>query len=303
MNIVITGTNGLLGQTIVWYLRNHYHIPDTSIICVGRGPNRIPFIEPLSYFDLDICFPLLPLRPYLNEDTVWIHCAAMTHVDECEKKRSEAYKVNVEAVKHISDLCKSCGTFLVQLSTDFVFNGQNGPYAENDIPNPVNYYGYTKWEAEQYLIQHNPDSAIVRTILVYGRGQGLTKKNIVEVIIERLKNSMPLLLVNDQYRMPTYVPDLAKACIEVALRRLKGIYHVSGEEGMSIYEMGLKIAEILEMDKRFIQPVESDYFKELAPRPPRTGFILDKIKSAIGYRSTPFSRSVMEIAYAMQQQQ
>lgn len=295
MKYFITGSNGLLGQTIYKNLQKKFFVQKENIYAVSRGSNRISYIPDNQFISWDLTRKEIDWPHLPDRDSVLIHCAAMTNVDECEKKQHLAYQCNVEASRNLAAFANQQNCKFIFLSTDFVFDGSKGIYEENDPPNPVNYYGKTKMWAEQSVLEEKPDTIIVRTIVVYGHGIGLSKKNIVEFILEKLLNNQPVTLVQDQYRMPTYVEDLADAVIKLSQSGLKGIFHVSGGEQMSIADMGRKIAGYLNKPIDLISPVDSNYFANMAPRPPKTGFSLKKISNSIHYSPTPFIQSIDSI--------
>jgi dTDP-4-dehydrorhamnose reductase len=204
--------------------------------------------------------------------------------------------VNVEAVEHMVRLSRTHGSRLIQISTDFIFDGEGGPYQEDARPNPVNFYGKSKLAAENAVRQLSPEKwAIVRTVLVYGTGEELKRTNVGMWIINDVSAGKPIRVFTDQMRSPTYVADLADGISRVARFGRSGVYHVSGREYMSLFDFALEIADEFELDRSLISPVTSEELKLAAPRPPRTGFIILKAETELGYRPRSLKAALKDL--------
>lgn len=281
--VLITGANGLLGQALVATLGRH---PGYDVLATGR--DRRPRFRGVTggYTPLDITDHDAVRRLFLDfTPDVVVNCAAMTQVDLCEEQREACWQVNVDAVDHMARLCRTTGARFIQVSTDFIFDGENGPYRESARPNPVNYYGKSKLAAENAARQAGLDRwCIVRPILVYGAGRELGRSNIVLWVIDQLSQGKTINVVTDQVRTPTYAPDLADG-IERAIRyRKSGIYHLSGRDLVTINEFAHLVAEAFDLDASLIEPADATTFSQPAARPPRTGFIILKAETELGYR-------------------
>lgn len=280
--ILITGANGLLGQALVRRLSQNHEL---DVLATSR--NDTPRFEDAScgYVPLDVTQPddVANVFEDFAPDVV-VNCAAMSDVAECDEHRSEAWAVNARAVKTLAKECRTSGARLVQVSTDFVFNGERGPYDEDARPDPVNYYGRTKLAGENAVREAGRSNwAIVRTVLLYGTAQNLSRSNVVLWMIDRLEQNEPLHIVDDQYRTPTHVDDLAAGIEQLIEREKTGIYHISGRELVSIYELACSVAEVFGYDESLIEPVSSDFFEDDVERPPRTGFIILRAETELGY--------------------
>ena len=209
--VLVTGGNGLLGQKIIYALRNREGI---RCISASRGDNRMFARDGYIYETLDISDKqqIQYIFEKYTPDAV-INTAAMTNVDACESRREEAWLMNVNAVEFLIDSCIKYNTHLVHLSTDFVFNGKNGPYIESDKPDPLSYYSSTKFEAEKRIQSSGLKWAILRTIIIYGVVDGNTRSNVVLWAMNGMINKKVITVINDQYRSPTLAEDLAQACI------------------------------------------------------------------------------------------
>ncbi len=284
--ILVTGSNGLLGQKITERILKK---KDAELIATSRGENRYPEIAGYTYEDLDICDParirqvLVKYRP----DSV-IHTAAMTNVDACEQNKELCHQLNVDAVGHLVAACAELDIHLVHLSTDFIFDGEHGPYREDDPASPVSYYGQSKLMAEELIRQSDCRAAILRTIIVYGIVNDMSRSNIVLWAKSALEKGDPINVVDDQWRMPTLAEDLAECCILAAEKQAEGVFNASGKDMMSIIELVREVADFWNLDKSLIRPISSLSLNQPARRPRRTGFVLDKAIRELGYAPHSF---------------
>ncbi len=290
MRILITGSNGLLGQKLVKLLANN---PNIQFLATSTGENRIKSITGFDYTSLDITNKN-QVEQVFNQfkPTVVINTAAMTNVDACEDQKEQCWNLNVNAVKNLIEASGNHQTHLIHLSTDFVFDGENGPYKEEDKPNPLSYYGLSKYEAEKLLQASSIKWSIVRTIIVYGVVEDMSRSNIVLWAKQALERGNPLTIVNDQYRMPTLAEDLAQACWLIAEKSATGIYNISGKDFMSILELVNRVADFYGYDKSIISPIASSLLNQAAKRPPKTGFVLDKAYKKLGYSPCTFEEGL-----------
>jgi dTDP-4-dehydrorhamnose reductase len=284
--ILVTGSNGLLGQKIIYALRNR---SDVKCISTSKGENRMKAKDGYEYVSMDIS-DLNSVENVFQKYTpdVVINTAAMTNVDLCESNRDEAWLLNVQSVEHIISVCKKHNTHLVHLSTDFVFDGRKGPYIETDEPNPLSFYAHTKYEGEKLITASGIDAAILRTIIIYGVVDDNSRSNVVLWVLNSLKNNKPITVINDQFRSPTLAEDLADACVSAALKKATGIYHVSGREVMNILDIAEIVADYFELDKSLIIPTSSADLKQPAVRPPVTGFIINKAVNELDFHPRSF---------------
>lgn len=289
--ILVTGANGLLGQALVRILsaNQNYDVLATGRDSVSRSPDVSG-----GYISLDITRheDVKQIFTDFTPDVV-VNCAAMTHVDQCELNKKECWDVNVNAVENLVRICRLHSTRLIHVSTDFIFDGSSGPYRETDRPNPVNYYGKSKIASEN-AVRALPDGlwTIVRTVLVYGHAYNLSRSNIALWVMDSLAAGQDINVVTDQVRSPTYVDDLASG-IERTIRYDKtGVFHISGREQLSVYDFALRIADHLGHDKKLVSPVDATTFRQTADRPPRTGFIILKAETELGYRPSTIEESL-----------
>ena len=299
MKILITGSNGLLGQKLLHKLRVDNNV---ELIATSKGTNRVSEKNNYTYFDLDITNENSVAKLILEKKPdVVINTAAMTNVDLCEENKSECDALNVEAVQYLTDACEKMDAHLIQISTDFIFDGEDGPYKETDKPNPLSYYGLSKLKSENILKQSNCDWTILRTIIVFGVGENLSKGNIVLWAKGALAKGDPLNIIDDQFRAPTLAEDLADICILAAKKKAFGIFNASGKDIMSIYEIVERIAKHYGNSTDNLNKISTATLKQKAGRPPKTGFILDKSRKELGYNPHSFEECLTIIDNQLKQ--
>lgn len=290
--VLVTGSNGLLGQKLLdLYLTTR----DAQLVATARGANRYTEMEGYGYTyqAMDVTNSnevMLNIIRYCP--TAVINTAAMTNVDVCENDKEGCDKLNVESVKYLVEACNQFDVHLIHLSTDFIFDGENGPYTEEATPNPLSYYGESKLKAEEYIKANCKSWAIVRTILVYGIVNDMSRNNIVLWVKNSLEQGKTINVVDDQFRMPTLAEDLAKGCYLIEKQQAQGIYNISGKDYMSVFEIAQRVADFWNLDKSLIQRADSSTFTQPAMRPPKTGFDLSKAINTVGYEPKTFEEGL-----------
>lgn len=292
--ILITGSNGLLGQKLVELLLQQ---PTIKVIATARGANRLPFTDGYDYYSMDITNreEVTSVVEKTLPDAI-IHGAAMTNVDQCESEKEACWSQNVTAVQHIVDVCRKHDIFLCHVSTDFIFDGTAGPYTEEGEANPLSFYGWSKYAAEK-LVQHSGIRwAIARTVLVYGIAYDMSRSNIILWVKKSLEEGKNIKVVTDQWRTPTLAEDLAMGCYLIANQEAESIFNISGKDLLTPYEMAMMTADYFELDKSLIAQADSSNFSQPAKRPARTGFILDKARTILGYEPRSFNDGIAILA-------
>ncbi len=287
--IFITGVNGLLGQKLVAQLIER----DTfEIIGCGKGKSRLPF-GGFEYIPLDITQEsrVKEVIGHLKPEII-IHAAAMTNVDECELNQESAYLVNVKATEYLLKAAEKINSHFIYVSTDFIFSGDHGPLDEDAAAAPVNYYGGTKVEAEKLVISSSLKWAIARTVLVFGIAHDMSRSNIVLWVKSSLEQGKNIQVVDDQFRTPTLAEDLAEGCILIAEKEAEGIFHISGPDYLTPYEMAIITADYFGLDKSLISKVDSKTFTQPAQRPLKTGFIIEKARRVLGFEPKTFRTAI-----------
>jgi len=297
MKILITGANGLLGQKLVQQLQGDQH----TVIATGTGAARVNLPANATWMSLDVRDENA-VREALNQERpeAVIHTAAMTNVDQCEGDHDGCRALNVEAVQNLSLACASVDSYLLHLSTDFIFDGAAGPYDEEGIPNPLSFYGQAKLDAE-HVVQTTKGLrwGIARTILVYGIAQDMSRSNIILWVKKSLEAGKNIQVVDDQWRTPTLAEDLADGCIRMALQQAEGIYNLGGPDLLTPYEMAMATADYFYLDKSKIERVDGSRFTQPAKRPARTGLVIDKARTTLGYAPHTFLEGIAVMAGQM----
>jgi dTDP-4-dehydrorhamnose reductase len=295
--ILITGSNGLLGQKLVYKLKDR-----SNIICIAtaRGENRLVNKTGYDYAELDITNAdqvNSVFRKFMPD--VVINTAAMTNVDACETDKENCWAMNVTAVQHQVNTLETLQKenpnhkpHFIHLSTDFIFDGTHGPLDENEAPHPLSYYAESKLAAEKIVQTSSLHWAMARTVLVYGIVDNMSRSNIVLWVKQNLEQGKTINVVDDQFRTPTLAEDLADGCILIAEKQAQGIYNISGKDFLSILEIAHLVADYYKLDKSLIKPSKSTDIKQAAKRPPITGFIIDKAKKDLSYNPHSFVEGI-----------
>ena len=289
MRILVTGCNGLLGQKLVNLISSK---PEHYLIATAKS-KLIPPLPRGEFHSLDITSrTAVDEVVYKTKPDVVINTAAMTQVDQCETEREKCWQANVEAVGYLVEACQKTKVHLVHVSTDFIFDGSHGPLDENEEPNPISYYGESKLAGEVVIQKSTINWAILRTVLVYGVTQDMSRSNIVLWVKKSLEGGKTINVVNDQWRTPTLAEDLAIGCFLAATKKAKGIYNISGDQMMTPYDIAIATADYFKLDKSLIHQTDSTKFTQPAKRPPKTGFIIEKAKKELGYKPRTFTEGL-----------
>lgn len=242
MKILITGANGQLGRE----LTKQYADKDVTLLLTD--------VNELDITNVDDVFN------YFNSEKpdVVINCAAHTAVDKCETDIENAYKINTIGPKNLSAAAYSIGAEIVQVSTDYVFDGTiNKELTEFDVPNPQTIYGKTKLEGEIFVKTLNPKHYIVRTAWLYGDGN-----NFIKTMLNLSKNNNTITVVNDQFGSPTSTVDLAKVIINLIDTKNYGLFHCTCKGKCSWYDFAKEIFRLKNIDVNLISCTTEEF-----PRP------------------------------------
>ena len=284
MKVFITGGNGLLGQKLISEGRKQ-----VRIVASARSTprNSTPDFHPLDVTDARQVESLLGrVRPE------WvIHTAALTDVDRCESERDLAWSVNVEGTENLVRACASSGVGLVHLSTDYVFDGTSGPYAETDRANPLSYYGLTKLRSEELVLSSKGPAAVVRTIVLFGQAPG-ARPNFVTWLIRTLRRGQTVRIVTDQWGTPTFADDLAVFLLRICKECATGVYHYAGPDLMSRHQMAIRVCRRFGFDESLVVPITTPELCQAAPRPLRSGLKTDRMRARFHIRPVPYDEGL-----------
>ena len=297
MKILVTGSNGLLGQKLTDACRERN---DIQLIATARGIDRYNNKTGYIFESLDITnLDEVKLVMQKHKPDVVINTAAMTNVDACETEREACDALNIQAVQYLADACNEHGSHFIHVSTDFIFDGTHGPISEQEVAKPLSYYGNSKLQGE-IVVQNTAKSwAILRTVLVYGVVKDMSRSNIVLWAKSNLESGKKINVVDDQFRTPTLAEDLANGCLLAAQKRATGIYHISGKNFMSVFDLVYRVADFWKLDKSLINIASSEGIKQPAKRPPITGFIINKAVKNLGYSPRSFEEGLSIINHQL----
>ena len=289
MKVLVTGANGFLGYYLVQQLLQKEFI----VIATGKSQCRLPFEDnDFVYEEMDFTDPFSVHDVFeKHSPAIVVHAGAMSKPDDCEQNQWQAYVTNVQGTLNLLVNAEEQKSFFVLVSTDFVFDGVQGMYKEDDKRDPVNFYGKTKMEAEDAVMEYEDDWAIVRTVLVYGKSF-TGRDNLLTIVKKKLENGESYKVFDDQLRTPTYVEDLAKGIVAVIEKKAKGIYHISGEDILTPWQMAGAAAKYLGYDGSLIQKITSADLQQAAKRPPKTGFNINKAKNELGFEPISFEEGL-----------
>jgi len=274
--VLITGANGLLGQKLCQHFSTSY-----KVIATDLHPQNLVSLPNLSYERLDLTEKkTLEFHVRFYNPGIIINAAAYTDVDGCEINKDQAWAVNVGGVKNLVKVCQKHKIKLVHLSTDYIFDGEKGPYSEDDSADPVNFYGETKLESENVIRQSGIDFLIVRTNVLYGFGKKV-KKNFLLWLLEKLSAGEKIKIGTDQFNNPTLADNLSACILEMVEKNISGIFHLGGAEYLSRYDFALKVAEVFGFKEPEITPIKTDSLKQKAKRPSRGGLKIQKAQGIL----------------------
>ena len=283
--LLIIGSSGLVGSKLA-ALSSRFGFE--SYNTTHSRTTSLPRLTKLDIIDREATMGLVrQVRP-----RAIINTAAVTNVDYCETHAEEARRINVDGVKNLADAAEENKVRLVQVSTDYVFDGTFGHYQEEDTPKPLNVYGRTKLEAEE-MVSRLPSYAIARPSVIYGWNPSETLGNPSDAVkpmnfgmflLDRLKRNETVKAVRDQYSSPTFADNLAEALLRLTKYSSNGIFHTAGRSCMSRYEFAVKLAELFGYQVRQVQPVYSSEFKQLAARPKNSCLKVEKAERTLKMR-------------------
>ena len=284
MKILVTGAGGLLGSKIVELAKD---------CTVYKTHANHPFYQDSMRMDITNENEVRQVFSQVMPNVV-IHTAAETNVDKCENMKENAWKVNADGTRILAEACNNTNARMVYISTDYVFDGEKGLYTEEDEPNPVNYYGLTKLMGERNVEKLCESFAILRTSVLYGTHP--KKPNFVKWVIASLAQGNPLTVVEDHYNSPTLADNLAEVIIEAVKNRIRGVYHASGSERISRYDLALKAAETFNFDVTLVRPIRMSELKTwIAKRPKDSSLCADEIQREIGVKLLDVTQGLMEM--------
>jgi dTDP-4-dehydrorhamnose reductase len=259
MKILVTGGSGLLGAHLVSLAQKEGHMVLSSY--KSRPPTGG---EPIQLDLAELPAIVLTIRKVAPD--IIIHTASLADVDLCEQEPELARLVNGEATGKVAEAAAALQAYLIYVSTDYVFDGNDGMYEEDDVPNPVNSYGESKLLGEQFVRESGARYCVARTSVLYGWGRE-HRPNFATWVLNKLRSRQVARVVNDQHVSPTLNLNLAEMILDVSKKRLEGTLHLAGATRIDRYNFALRIADVFQLDPGSIEQVSSKDIGWIAKRP------------------------------------
>jgi dTDP-4-dehydrorhamnose reductase len=281
MRVLIIGASGFIGGA----LRAAFGADAVGTYCTHAAEGLLH----LDMRDADaVRRVVFDVQPHLI-----IHPAAQPHVDWCEDHEQESYDVNVTGTRNVATAARTIGARYVFFSSDYVFNGREGPYREAAVPDPPNVYGRHKLAAERVIAATLDDHLIVRVCGVYGFERA--GKNFVMALVARSRRGEPMPVPSDQWGNPTFADNLAAAVRELAQSPHRGILHVAGPEYIDRISFARLACAVFGIDPGFLRPRTTAELAQRAPRPLRGGLDCSKAQAALSTRLLPPRRGLEQV--------
>jgi len=278
--VLITGSGGILGSELSIRLNELF-----DVLALPKSSSK-------NFLDITDFNMMYSIFKNFDPDFV-INCAAFTNVDSCESNKQIARNVNVKGLMNLIK-CMSKTSKMIHISSDYVFDGKDGNYKENDMKKPINYYGKTKLEADNLLMGSNSNYLIIRPNVLYS--SNISKNNhFLSWVVNSLKEKTKINVVNDQISNPVYVPDLVEVIVSSLLVDYNGVYHFGSEDVISRYDFALLISKIFKLDENLINPIKTSDLKQIANRPKKSFLNCNKIISDLNIDLFPTEYSLMRI--------
>ena len=257
LKFLVTGPAGLIGRQVVKDLSETHEV----FSCYNKSKPEHGNIIKMDLLNHEMISNVMSEK----KPDVVIHLGAMTAVDLCDAQQDNALKINSQATEILAKECSKINSFMVYVSTDYVFDGNTGMYEENDTTNPLGFYGKSKLLGEKSIQNFSSNWCIARTSTPFGLHP--TKKSFPIWVIENLQKQKQIDVLTDQFTSPTYVPSLSRMLIEISERHLTGIIHVAGASKISRYEMASLVSDKLDLDEKLLREISINDIKWEAQRP------------------------------------
>ena len=282
LKFLVTGSAGLVGQQVVKYLSKSNQV----FSCYNESK---PEYGDSVKMDLKNYEMISSVLTEIKPDVV-IHLGAMTGVDLCEKEKTSASEINTKATEIIAKECSKLNSFLVYVSTDYVFDGNFGMYKEDDVANPLGFYGKSKLEGEKAVQNFSTNWCIARTSTPFGLHP--TKKSFPVWVIENLQKQKQIDVLIDQFTSPTYIPNLSRMLIEISERRITGIIHAAGASKISRYQMASMVSDKLNLDGTLLKQISMNKMKWVAQRPKDSSLDVSRASSILNEKPQKIDQSL-----------
>ena len=286
MRALVIGASGFVGEYLMLEGQTRQH--DVSGTYTAKPEPHLTYLDATD-FDA--------VHRYVESNAPdWVFMtAANPHVDLCEREPDSTARINTEAVRHVAEACATVGSQLMFFSTDYVFDGEDGPYDEDASPNPLSEYGRQKLAAEHAVAELLPDGHVIaRFNVVYVWEKHGT--NFFVRLLRNLRFGETATIPNDQFSTPTYVGDIAFQAWDVVEGGGHGIFHLTGPDYMDRYTFSLNIASAFDINTAQLSPVSTSDLSQSAPRPMQGGLISNRISAYSAHDARPV-KSALELLY------
>jgi dTDP-4-dehydrorhamnose reductase len=250
LTVFITGGSGYVGRNLIRRISPFaklYTTFHTHVVEEGQSVESVKL-------DITNSEEVQKVITHISPDII-IHAAAIANLKLCREDQKNSFEVNVKGTYNVAQAAEKTGARMIYISSDLVFDGSKGYYKEEDIPEPICFYGKTKYEGEKIVASGNTNYCIARSALIYGYGVGLFHP-FSEVVIDKLSHGRSVELYKDEYRSPIYIKNFCDIIFEISLNnRIHGLYNICGTQRLSRFDFGLKIAELFGFNKRLLIPV------------------------------------------------
>ena len=282
LKVLVTGSAGLVGQQVVKDLSNSHQV----FSCYNESKPEYGDSVKMDLKNREMISSILTEK----KPDIVIHLGAMTGVDLCEKEKTSATEINTKATEIIAKECSKLNSFLVYVSTDYVFDGNLGMYKEDDVTNPLGFYGKSKLEGEKVVQNFSTNWCIARTSTPFGLHP--TKKSFPMWVIENLQKQKQIDILIDQFTSPTYIPNLSRMLIEISERRITGIIHAAGASKISRYQMASMISAKLNLDGTLLKQISINKMKWVARRPKDSSLDVSRASSILNEKPQKIDQSL-----------
>ena len=282
LKVLVTGSAGLVGRQVVKDLSNSHQV----FSCYNESKPEYGDSVKMDLKNHEMISSVLTEK----KPEIVIHLGAMTGVDLCEKERTSASEINTKATEIIAKECSKLNSFLVYVSTDYVFDGNLGMYKEDNVTNPLGFYGESKLEGEKVVQNFSTNWCIARTSTPFGLHP--TKKSFPMWVIENLQKQKQIDILIDQFTSPTYIPNLSRMLIEISERRITGIIHAAGASKISRYQMASMISDKLNLDGTLLKQITINKMKWVARRPKDSSLDVSRASSVLNEKPQKIDQSL-----------
>jgi len=282
LKVLVTGSAGLVGQQVVKDLSNSHQV----FSCYNESKPEYGDSVKMDLKNREMISSILTEK----KPDIVIHLGAMTGVDLCEKEKTSASEINTKATEIIAKECSKLNSFLVYVSTDYVFDGNLGMYKEDDVINPLGFYGKSKLEGEKVVQNFSANWCIARTSTPFGLHP--TKKSFPMWVIENLQKQKQIDVLIDQFTSPTYIPNLSRMLIEISERHITGIIHTAGASKISRYQMACMVSDKLNLDSTLLKQISINKMKWVAQRPKDSSLDVSRASSILNEKPQKIDQSL-----------